>query len=382
MPLPRGRNLLLAVLTASLCTACPGPAPTPRAPEPTAEPTAEPAQVVDPERPWRGVALLHVPGAGGYGTPECARALAQAQELGVESVSLRVPAHQETIRTPALRWRVEPEDGETWASIKATIRQAHDLGLRVVLKPHVMLDRITDSEWRGRIDFEDPEELDAWWTDYGAFVRDVAGLAQANEVELLVVGVELMDMVLRAPERWRGLIAELREVYDGALTYAANWDEEYARVPFWGDLDVIGVQCFFPLSQVPGPDEATLRVGVRNVRDQLRAVAEREGKPLLLTEVGIKSTFDATVRPWEWPRPDDAIDVALQARAYRVLLEELPESPWLCGRFWWNWVALDVIPAEPAARLFTPQGKPAAEELRRAWRPEASVPRSTDEDDS
>jgi hypothetical protein len=42
---------------------------------------------------------------------------------------------------------------------------------------------------------------------------------------------------MNRPKYWQELILEIRKVYKGKLTYAANWDE-FKRVPFWG-------VCFF-----------------------------------------------------------------------------------------------------------------------------------------
>ncbi len=53
--------------------------------------------------------------------------------------------------------------------------------------------------------------------------------------------------------RWRRLISEVRERYTGRLTYAANFDQ-YELVTFWDDLDVIGVNAYFPLRKHYLPD--------------------------------------------------------------------------------------------------------------------------------
>jgi hypothetical protein len=40
---------------------------------------------------------------------------------------------------------------------------------------------------------------------------------------------------------------EIRKIYTGKLTYAANWDD-FDKVPFWKELDYIGIDAYFPLS--------------------------------------------------------------------------------------------------------------------------------------
>ncbi|MEM7165929.1 MAG: glycoside hydrolase TIM-barrel-like domain-containing protein [Planctomycetota bacterium] len=334
-----------------------------------ATPYVPPPRSYPLREPWRGVALLHLEdldGRRGYGTAACEASIDNAVAVGVNAISLRVPARQPSIHDPQIRFGVEPPHGETDARIVAAIRQSRDRGLSVMLKPHIMLDRITDKEWRGRIDFEDPADLDEWWRNYNTFVLHYANLAETENVECFCVGVELLDMVRRAPERWSRLIKDVRTIYNGKLTYAANWDEEFQVVPFWGELDMVGVQCFFPVTESEQPTQIELREGMQAIAEELHRVARDNGKTLLLTEVGFKSTRGATIKPWEWPSEDTVVDLQQQARAYEAVLDVLEIRPWFAGLFWWNWLT-EPAPGDKADRIFTPQDKPAEALLRERW---------------
>ena len=35
---------------------------------------------------------------------------------------------------------------------------------------------------------------------------------------------------------WRRIIGEVRKVYDGKLTYSANWYREFEQITFWMSL--------------------------------------------------------------------------------------------------------------------------------------------------
>ena len=63
-----------------------------------------------------------------------------------------------------------------------------------------------------------------------------AAAAEEGNAELLCIGTELEEFVKKRPQYWRKLIQEIRGVYKGKLTYAANWDE-YQQVPFWDAVD-------------------------------------------------------------------------------------------------------------------------------------------------
>ncbi len=319
---------------------------------------------------WRGIALLHLTddfGARGYGTPAAADSLGRARRLGVNSVSLRVPGRQASIADPAITFGRESLGGETDLAVRRTIRDAHLLGLDVLLKPHVMLGRITDEEWRGTIAYDSYEDLDRWWHSYSDFILHYARFAEEEKVATFSIGVELRAMVAAAPERWSHLIAEVREVYSGKLTYAANWYYEYDEVPFWGELDFIGVQFFFPLSESENPTLDELRDGIAPIVTELQDLAMTHQRPVLLTEVGYKSVQGTTQEPWQWPDFDATPDPAMQAKAYRAILESFSEQSGFSGLFWWNWLT-EPEPGEKFRNGFTPQGKEAEKVLGEYWR--------------
>ena len=59
------------------------------------------------------------------------------------------------------------------------------------------------------------------------------------DVEYLSVGTELVSTE-KFTEKWRQLIADVRKIYHGEITYSVNWDR-YGDVSFWDDLDYIVV---------------------------------------------------------------------------------------------------------------------------------------------
>ncbi len=83
---------------------------------------------------------------------------------------------------------------------------------------------------------------------------------------------------------------ELREVYNGQLTYAANWDE-YKRIPFWEDLDFIGVDAYFPVSEEKTPSIEQASLGWQKHKLQLKTMFESKERTIYLqnmvTEVQI-----------------------------------------------------------------------------------------------
>lgn len=102
---------------------------------------------------------------------------------------------------------------------------------------------------------------------------------------------------------WKLLIAMTRSVYSGHLTYAANFDS-YPDVGFWPELDVMGINAYFPLRQPSEPaDHATLVAGWEKVWDEIGSLQARRsvpGMPVVFTELGYNRRAGCTIAPWAW----------------------------------------------------------------------------------
>ena len=110
-----------------------------------------------------------------------------------------------------------------------------------------------------------------------------------------MVGVELSGLQ-PYDQQWRALIAAVRGVFPGTLTYAANWDAY--DLSWWDALDLIGVDAYMPLTTSDHPTDADLAAGWDGVRGQLQGLHDRWHKRLLLTEIGYPETTEAAAQPW------------------------------------------------------------------------------------
>ncbi|RMG86668.1 MAG: hypothetical protein D6714_03820 [Bacteroidetes bacterium] len=107
--------------------------------------------------------------------------------------------------------------------------------------------------------------------------------------------------------QWISLIKDLRKIYDGKLTYAANFDN-YQDVGFWEYLDFVGINAYFQLRPPTFgelPDTALLSVFRQSWRaifdqiDQVKAADSIPDKPVMFTELGYVRAEDSTVAPWQ-----------------------------------------------------------------------------------
>lgn len=250
------------------------------------------------------------------------------------------------------------------ASLRAAIRLARSSGLKVLLKPHV--DAPNDGP-RAGLSPDDPER---WFSTYDAHMIRYARLAAEEKCEMFSVGTELTLLTLPWHTRyWRELIAQTRAVYPGPLTYAANW-HSVAHVGFWRDLDLIGVDGYFP---VPGgADRAALEANWRPWVAGLAAISGLYGKPVLFTEIGLAAQRGANLRPWDW-HDYDVLDLEVQAAYMDAFLRAFGGEPWFRGFLYWAWEA-DLNRTGPKDKSMSVQGKPAEQVLRRAFQRAKAVP--------
>jgi len=317
---------------------------------------------------WRGQAL----GVCWEGSPRPVgpEALDPLAALGVNAISQTPFAFMRDPRKPELGFRApaEPLEGRGWwgehaEGVRFVARAARERGIGTLLKPHVWL----HGSWPGEVEMTSEADWAAWFAGYQEFLLAWARFAAAEGLEGLCLGNEL-DRTVGREREWRALIAAVRAVFPGLLVYAANWSH-VEQVPFWDALDAIGVSAYFPLSEEPRPSVETLVGAWRPIRARLARLAQRFERPIVFTEIGYHPAEGALKEPWAWEVGDAALAPENQAHAYEAALRTFLEEPWFGGIFWWKWhaEAQHRRRGSPAG-TFSPQGLPAEEVLRRAYR--------------
>jgi len=235
------------------------------------------------------------------------------------------------------------------------------------LKPKVNLTNDED-QLRGEIRCKSEKDWQAWFKSYREFILYDARVAQTAGVEEFSVGTELFAASARTAD-WRAIIRAARAEYTGLLTYSANHSGEEVQVQFWDDLDFIGVNNFYHLTNLRAPSVDQLIDGWKWPILQLTRLHARFPKQLIIfTEVGYPSLDRANVWPWNWER-GGAVDVQEQADCFESLFRvwwKNPERPWFRGMFIWNWLA-DPNQGGLADGDYTPHNKPAEQVIEKYY---------------
>lgn len=135
--------------------------------------------------------------------------------------------------------------------------------------------------------------------------------AESHVLELKEAGIDVTEEKSGAINKrrsilhfyWDRLIRELRGVYSGKISAAANFDNYY-EVSFWHMLDYIGINAYFPLRLI---EETDFEVEDYEARwdsifmkiDIFREMAGVTDIPVFFSELGYANHEGSTLRPWQ-----------------------------------------------------------------------------------
>jgi hypothetical protein len=289
-----------------------------------------------------------------FGSAAAKLALANVKRLGANAIAVVPFLWQANPGSPDLVRGQDVTDPE----LRAAIRDAHALGLAVMVKPHVWVPQ----SWAGAVSMDSDADWRQWFANYRDQLDRIARLAQDEHADALALGTELAKTSQR-PE-WEQLISSVRSIYSGRLLYVAHNTDEAESVPFWHSLDAVGVSLYPPLGA--DDDSVDRRAKMAAVADGLDALSARTGKSVIVAEIGLRSARGAAAKPWESTEERvSAPDPRLQAEVLGDWLTVL-NRPSIGGALIWCWFT-DPNSGGMKDTDFTVQGKPAEQTLQCAW---------------
>ncbi|MCF6306497.1 MAG: glycoside hydrolase [Flavobacteriaceae bacterium] len=244
--------------------------------------------------------------------------------------------------------------GETKEGVKQYVEKLHLNNIRVMLKPQIW---IWHGEYTGNLQMTSEEDWQVLENSYRDFILDFAMVAEENKVDIFCLATELEQFITHRPDYWNELISEIKTIYKGKLTYAANWDE-YKRVPFWKQLDFIGIDAYFPISESKTPTIEEAKLGWKPWKEEMISVSTKANKKILFTEYGYRSVNYSGKEPWKSDRNMGEVNLKAQENLTKALFEEIWKEEWFVGGFLWKWHIKHNGIGGKENTMFTPQNKP------------------------
>ena len=253
--------------------------------------------------------------------------------------------------------------GETKAGAKQYIEELRKKNIKIMLKPQIWVWR---GEFTGHIEMTNEDDWKLLEDSYSSFMLLYAELAQETKTEIYCIGTELEKFIENRPEFWCNLILEIKKIYKGKLTYAANWNE-FTRTPFWSELDYIGIDAYFPVSDVKTPTVAQSLEGWKQHKKVIKGLSDKHNKPILFTEFGYRSVDYTGKEPWKSDRNMTSVNLEAQTNATQALFQEFWNEKWFAGGFIWKWYHNYERSGGENNSRFTPQNKPVEQTIRKYY---------------
>jgi len=294
-----------------------------------------------------------------YGHPLSDLSLKALADTGTKWVSLNVSGRQNDRSSTVIDSHVYDDTGVVHA-----IQTAHGLNMNVMLKISVVF--LNDSAaWGGSIgEGFRPADWDAWFESYSELVLFYAKLAEENGVEMICIGTE-MGRAQMQTEHYTKLIEDVRQVFPGPVTYAADWSAP--NTEWWDQVDYIGIDAYYWVTKKSSPSLEELEAGWQPIVAKLKALSQKWNKPIIFTEVGFNAQEYSACNGGCGRNMERAelgrLDPQTQANAYQSLYNVFRDEKWFQGTFWWAWED-SVYAGGMCNPQYTPKGKLAENVLR------------------
>ena len=256
---------------------------------------------------------------------------AAIERTGANFIMLTPFGLQDNAQSETITWDKTVSDDE----LIKMIDYIHGKGVDVAIKPTV---NCSNGTWRAHINFFDKDVVcepkwSNWFKSYSAFQCHYAAIAEATHCEMFVAGCEMVQSERRADE-WRQVIADIRKVYSGPVSYNTDKYQE-DNVTWWDAVDVISSSGYYPV------DDWERQL------DRIEPVVRKFNKPFFFAECGCMASVGSSHIPNNWELRGDVADKE-QADWYEAMFSAIRKRDWVGGTCLWSWT--DTLYDENAAK--------------------------------
>ncbi len=295
--------------------------------------------------------------------------------MGGTHVNFVIPYYQSNTQSTDIGrgWNTPTDE-----SLIAGIQYVKSIGLQAQISIYL---ETYSHEWRAYINPQGTNRA-TWYRNYGDVLVYYGRIGEQQGVALFQLGAEMVNVSSGSfassnTTRWNEMIARVRQVYSGKLTYSANraqpdeWANEAPNIGFWDKMDYIGISAYYRLDNGDGSPEAVKNQWLWIDNNYLKPL-ERFGKPLLFTEVGYRSVDNARFYPWDHSI-GGPYDPEEQTNLYKGLFEYWNGVPRMGGIVIWWWSSNPQYGGSGNTD-YTPQNKPVQDVIKQWWSGGSTTP--------
>jgi hypothetical protein len=254
------------------------------------------------------------------------------------------------------QWINERQEG-----LEKSVALFHQKNSKIMIKPQVWI----PNGFTGEIAMNTEEDWLLLEKKYSEFILFYAKIAQQTNCELFCIGTELNSFVASRPQFWNTLILDVKKIYTGKITYAENWDK-VENVNFWMNLDFIGVDAYFPVSDLQTPTVKECKKGWEKWFSVLKNLSKRNNKKILFTEFGYQSRDFTAKEPWSHST-NESVNLKAQENALKALFDVFWKENWFAGGFLWKWFDNHEKSGGKDNSDYTIQNKPSYELVQKVF---------------
>lgn len=248
----------------------------------------------------------------------------QILNCNINAVTFAFAAQQDHCYSTTIDWTGShmPNDNQ----LEDLIKYSKDKGLKTLVKPML---NVSDGYWRAYIRFFDEDvpcepKWEEWFKSYGEYIIHYAQFCQKNNVDILIIGCELVGTDHRCDE-WKSLVKNIRRIYNGALTYNCDKYQEH-NVKWWDALDYISSSGYYPVGTIS------------KELDRIEEVCKKFNLPFIFTEAGCPSVKGASKMPNDWFLIETGeVCEENQYNYFKELFEESSKRGFIKGFSLWDW---------------------------------------------
>ncbi|HME52090.1 MAG TPA: hypothetical protein VKM55_07720 [Candidatus Lokiarchaeia archaeon] len=269
-----------------------------------------------------------------YNSSQAREDFQEMRAAGVEWVAINDQWYQSNLTSQDIH---PSPAGDSIENLSDAFSYARSIGLHIFYKPML---QIESGEWQNWIVY-----TPAWMAAYTTWIVSRATFAAQSGVELFSIGCEMGSMQGHS-DAVRAMIAEVRAVYHGLITYAANYDG-FWNIDWYDAIDVIGADMYPPMLFTYSPPLEDLIQFWNGLYNRLQALSSKWNRPILFTEIGAQALEGANMSPSQ-DKFCDQQDVGGLINMYKsVFQSKLWTAPWFKGVYWWVWDNYEPDPAHP-----------------------------------